>query len=203
MRAMLGPMTIRLVMITHAPTAATREARFPADEPLDARGATAMAGADRGAPRRFDRVVRGPERRCDATSQGLGLDAIVDPALTDLDLGAWRGRTLPELESSQPVELGAWLTDPHAAPHGGESLSSLVERVTVWLDELPGERVRMAAITHPAIVRAAVLRVLGAPLSCFWRLDSAPLTQTWLTRHGGRWQLRETGHPLTPSGDAG
>jgi broad specificity phosphatase PhoE len=204
MRAMLGPMTIRLVMITHAPTAATREARFPADEPLDARGAAAATtAAARGALRRFDRVVRGPERRCGATSHGLGLDAVVDSALTDLDLGAWRGRTLPELESSRPAELGAWLTDPHAAPHGGESLSSLMERVTGWLDGLPGERVRIAAVTHPAVVRAAVLKVLGAPLSCFWRLDSAPLTQTWLTRHEGRWQLRETGHALTPSADVG
>ena len=63
MQAMLGTMTIRLVMIAHAPTAATREARFPSDEPLDARGADAAAGA-RGTLRRFDRVVRGPERRC-------------------------------------------------------------------------------------------------------------------------------------------
>ena len=201
MRAMLGPMTIRLVMITHAPTAATRDARFPADEPLDARGADAAAA--RGVLGRFDRVVRGPERRCDATARALGLDAVVDPALADLDLGTWRGRTLPELEASRPAELGAWLADPHAAPHGGESLTSLMERVTGWLDDLPGERVRIAALTHPAVVRAAVLRVLGAPPSCFWRLDSAPLTQTRLTRHGGRWQLRETGHPLTPSGDTG
>jgi broad specificity phosphatase PhoE len=195
MRAMLGPMTIRLVMITHAPTAATREARFPSDEPLDARGADATADAQ-GTLRRFDRVVRGPERRCGETAAGLGLDAVADPALADLDLGAWRGRTLTELEASMPADLGAWLTDPDAASHGGESLSSLMERVTGWLGELTGERLRIAAITHPAVVRAAVLHVLGAPLSCFWRLDSAPLTQTWLTRHGGRWQLRETGHPL-------
>jgi broad specificity phosphatase PhoE len=189
-------MTIRLVMITHAPTAATREARFPSDEPLDARGTEAAAGA-RGALRRFDRVLRGPERRCGETASGLDLDAVVDPSLADLDLGAWRGRTLTELEASAPSDLGAWLTDPDAAPHGGESLSSLMERVAGWLGELSEDRVHIAAITHPAVVRAAVLQTLGAPLNCFWRLDSAPLTQTWLTRHGGRWQLRETGHPLT------
>jgi broad specificity phosphatase PhoE len=198
MRAMLGTMTIRLVMITHAPTAATRESRFPADDPLDARGAETAAAA-RGTLRRFDRVLRGPERRCAETAAGLGLDAVVDPSLVDLDLGAWRGRTLTELEASQAMELGTWLTDPDAAPNGGESLSSLMDRVAGWLDGLPAERARIAAITHPAVVRAAVLQTLGAPLNCFWRLDSAPLTQTWLTHHGGRWQLRETGHPLTAS----
>ena len=98
MQAMLGTMTIRLVMITHAPTAATREARFPADEPLDARGAEAAGAA--GTLRRFDRVLRGPERRCAETAAGLDLDAAVDPSLADLDLGAWRGRTLTELEAS-------------------------------------------------------------------------------------------------------
>jgi broad specificity phosphatase PhoE len=196
MRAMLGTMTIRLVMITHAPTAATREARFPADEPLDARGAETAAGA-RGALRRFDRVLRGPERRCGETAAGMGLDAIVDPSLADLDLGSWHGRTLTELEASAPADLGTWLTDPDAAPHGGESLFSLMDRVAGWLGGLPEERVRIAAVTHPAVVRAAALQTLGAPLSCFWRLDSAPLTQTWLTHSGGRWQLRETGHPLT------
>jgi broad specificity phosphatase PhoE len=200
MRAMLVTMTIRLVMITHAPTAATREARFPADDPLDARGADTVA-AVRGALRRFDRVLRGPERRCGETAARLGLDAAVNPSLADLDLGAWRGRTLAGLEASQAAGLGAWLTDPDAAPHGGESLSALMDRVAAWLGELAAERARIAAITHPAVVRAAVLRTLGAPLNHFWRLDSAPLSQTWLTHHDGRWQLRETGHPLTATGD--
>jgi broad specificity phosphatase PhoE len=191
--------TIRLVLVSHAPTAATREARFPSDEPLDARGAGAATEA-RGALRRFDRVLRGPERRCAETAAGLGLDAVADPSLADLDLGTWRGRTLPDLETSQPADLGAWLTDPDTAPHGGESLSSLLDRVAGWLAGLPAERERIAAVTHPSVVRAAVLHTLGAPLGCFWRLDSAPLTQTVLTRHGGRWQLRETGHPLVERG---
>ncbi|MDN3358797.1 histidine phosphatase family protein [Actinomadura sp. DC4] len=177
-------------MITHASTAATQEARFPGDEPLDVRGLRTASAASM--PRRFDGVLRGPELRCAQTASAVGLDAVADPALADLDLGAWRGRTLTELEP----DLGAWPTDPAAAPHGGESLTALAERVASWLLGLPGERSLLAAVTHPAVVRAAVLHTLGAPLTGFWRLDSAPLTQTWLTRHGGRWQVRETGHRL-------
>jgi broad specificity phosphatase PhoE len=190
-------MTIRLTLITHASTSATQDARFPADEPLDAHGTEVAARtAAAGALRRLSRVFRGPETRCAQTAAALGLDAEAHPSLADLNLGTWRGRTLTDLETEAPADLGAWLTDPEATPHGGESLTALMERVAGWLDELPPEPARIAAITHPAVVRAAVLHTLGAPLACFWRLDSGPLTQTRLTHHGGRWQLRETGHPL-------
>lgn len=190
-------MAVRLVLVAHAATAASREARFPGDEPLDERGAHAAAAAD-GALRRVTAAYRGPEERCRQTATALGLDAVADPALADLDVGAWRGRTLTELAADHPVDLRAWLTDPRAAPHGGESVAELVARVAHWLDEFAAEAARIAAVTHPAVIRAAVLHTLGAPPECFWRLDAAPLSQTWLTHDGRRWQLRETGHPLTP-----
>lgn len=141
--------------------------------------------------RRIDLAWRGPETRCRETAEALGLDAVADPALADLDLAAWRGRPLPEVP---PEALQAWMTDPHAAPHGGETLADLLIRVPRWLSDLPGGRI--AAVTHPAVIRAAVLYVLGAPPASFWRIDIAPLSQTRLSRHGGRWQLNETGHAL-------
>ena len=193
-------MTIRLILVTHASTPATASAGFPDDEPLDPRGLTAAREAS-GTLRRFAVAWRGPERRCAETSEALGLSATAHPALADLDLGSWRGRTLTALGTERPAELGAWLADPEAAPHGGETVSGLVGRVAGWLGELseadsPEGSSRVVAVTHPAVVRAAVLHVMGAPANAFWRLDAGPLTQTWLSRHGGRWQLRETGHPL-------
>jgi broad specificity phosphatase PhoE len=187
-------MTVRLVLVAHASTAATQEARFSRDEPLDARGREMAAAAE--TPRRFDLALRGPEKRCEETATTLGLQAAAHPSLADLDLSGWRGRTLTSLEAEHPAELGAWLTDPSATPHGGESLSALVDRVSGWLNSLAPGPTRIVAVTHPAVVRAAVLHALGAPLACFWRLDVAPLTQTRLSHHSGRWQLRETGHPL-------
>ena len=190
-------MTVRLVLIAHAPTSATREARFPSGEPLDEHGTTA-ARAAAGTLRRIGAAHRGPETRCAQTADALGLPATAHPSLADLDLGAWRGRTLDELARDHPADLAAWLGDPEATPHGGESLRALTDRVAAWLDELPATPARLAAITHPAVVRAAALHTLGAPASCFWRLDTAPLSQTWLSRNDGRWRLRETGHPLGP-----
>ena len=35
-----------------------------------------------------------------------------------------------------PAELAVWLTDPTQAPHGGESVVDLIDRVGGWLDSL-------------------------------------------------------------------
>ncbi|MFC4056215.1 histidine phosphatase family protein [Actinomadura syzygii] len=190
-------MTVRLVLISHASTAAVRHARFPDDEPLDARG-LAAATACHGALGRVSAAHRGPERRCAQTAEALGLDAAPDPLLCDLDAGAWRGRRLTDLGSENPADVYAWMTDPGRAPHGGEPVADVIARTAAWLDRLPDTPSRIAAVTHPAMIRAAVLHVLDAPPGAFWRVDVPPLSQTRLSLNDGRWRLRETGHPLDP-----
>ncbi|MBG0816780.1 histidine phosphatase family protein [Planomonospora sp. ID82291] len=133
-------------------------------------------------------ALRAPERRCLQTAEALGLRAGPDPLLADWDHGRWRGMTLAEVEAAEPAELAAWLTDPAAAPHGGESVLDLLGRVSGWLSAVaPG---RTVAVTHPAVVRAAVVHALDAPARSFWRVDAAPLTRVALTGRGGRWRLR-------------
>ena len=173
----------RLVLVAHAPPTATRRAAFPADEPLE--------HPDRVGPAALGRMSgwrRGPELRCEQTAAGLGWDCVVDPALADLDFGAWRGQDLNDDVS--------WLVDPGAAPHGGESVVDVLARVGAWLDDLRGSGERVGAVTHPAVIRAAVVHVLGAPPQAFWRIDAAPLTFTRLSSTGTLWTLRETGHAV-------
>lgn len=191
-------MVTRLILVCHAPTIATRAARFPDDEALDEHG-TAQAAAAAGALGRVDEVGCGPETRCRETATALGLDPTIEPALADLHVGAWRGRTLSELQREQPAGLQAWLTDPAALPHGGESLRDLQARVGDWLDELRAATGRIVAITHPSVIRASVVHALHTPPESFWRIDVPPLSHTRLSGNGSgnEWTLRETGHPLT------
>jgi broad specificity phosphatase PhoE len=56
------------------------------------------------------------------------------------------------------------------------------------------------AITHPAVVRAAIVHALGAPPAAFWRIDVAPLSRTDLSGRDGRWNLRGIGRPDRPDG---
>src|SRR6185437_2451094 len=98
------------------------------------------------------RALTGPELRTRQTAQLLGLDARVEPLLADLDCARWQGQTL---ESLPAESLQDWLTDPAAAPHGGESIVDLIARVAGWLESLETRDSQVVAVTHPAVIRAA------------------------------------------------
>jgi broad specificity phosphatase PhoE len=184
--------TTRVVLIRHASTTATRAASFPLeDDPLDRFGredAESLAGA---LGPRSDVYLCGPSRRARETAQALGLaSALVEPALDECDFGSWRGRTLEAIHAADPDGAVAWMTDPAAAPHGGESLLDVLERVRGWMGGVAGGGARIVAITHAGVIRAAIVVALGAPPEAFWRIDVSPLSQTLLHERDGRWTLR-------------
>ncbi|HEX6352709.1 histidine phosphatase family protein [Actinophytocola sp.] len=181
-------MTSRLVLISHAATSATRRAAFPADEPIET--------TPDPMPLRANGYLTAPETRCRQTAAGLGLTADVEPALRDCDHGAWRGRTLDDLD---PAAMTAWLTDPAAAPHGGESVMDLIDRIGGWLDGFPKDHRKIVAVTHAAVVKAAVVHAILATPRSFWRIDVPPLSQTVLSGHSRGWTLRTLAAPLTPA----
>lgn len=187
----------RLVLIAHAATPATRLAAFGPADPLDAAG---LAAASAVMVRRHDVAVCSPRPACVQTAAALGLSATIDPGLADCDFGRWQGRSLDDVAGAEPDGVRAWLEDPDAAPHGGESLHDLIARIRTWL---PGVAVTKAttgtvvAVTHPAVVRAAIVVALTASARSFWRIDVSPLTETVLVGGGERWNLRITGRRLS------
>jgi broad specificity phosphatase PhoE len=187
-------MPTRLTLICHGATAATRSGAFPADEPLEDR-ALARVAELRPMIRRADRVWTSPALRARQTAAALGLEAMEDPALRDVDAGRWAGRRLEEIQAAEPRGVIAWLSDPDAAPHGGEALSSLLIRVATWLDARAGDGGSGIAVTHAAVIRAAILQALGAPASSFWHIDIAPLSVVKLSHDGRRWAWRASSLP--------
>lgn len=176
---------VRLTLVSHAMTDATAAGRFPTDEPLNALGhRQADAAVELGV---IDAAYCGPEKRARQTAELLGLSAAVEPQLGDLDFGRWRGSVLGGVP---PADLAVWLTDPARAPHGGESVVDLVDRVRRWMDSLASVRGRLVAVTHPAVVRAAILVALDAPPKSFWRIDIAPMSRTVMNFRGHAWTLR-------------
>ena len=190
-----GPPVTSLTLISHASTRALRRAAFPADESLDPSAFRKAAGAR--PLHRTGQAWTGPERRAVQTAEALALKATIEPALRDCDYGRWAGRSLAALQLEEPEAVSAWLGDPGAAPHGGESIGDVLGRVASWLDTLAQRGGRFVGVTHPAIVRAAITHAIGGVPSSFWRIDVAPLTLASLRARGGRWTLRASGSPIS------
>lgn len=187
-------MTSRVTLISPATTPSLRRARFDDGDSLDAGGA-ARAGAAAGHLPTTGRTLASPTTRCRETATALGLTASEETELAGLDVGRWRGRTLEEVGMAEPEAVARWLADPSAAPHGGESVRDLRERVARWLKTYGHADGRTIAVVEPEVVRAVAVNVLNAPATAFWRLDVPPLTATELTGRSGRWNLR-LGRPL-------
>lgn len=183
----------RLLLVRHAATPATRALTFPADEALDERGLADAAGLAAALPADPGDVLCSPAARCTGTAGAAGLnEVVVDARLAESDFGTWAGRSLEEVHGEDLDAARAWMTDPDAAPHGGESLTDFSTRVASWLDEQATFDGRAVAITHGGVIKAAVVHALGAPVMSFWRVDVAPLSITTLHAHDGRWTVVRT-----------
>lgn len=189
-------MLVRLTMICSGATAATRQGAFPADEPLEPRSQT-LAKTMRGTLRRADRLWTAPALRARQTGEALALPqhASVEPLLSDQDHGRWTGKRFEDVQAEYPDAIAAWLWDPDAAPHGGESLADVARRASKTMDRLIAERGHTIVVTHASVIRTAILHVLGAPLTASWKIDIEPLSITDFRSDGRRWVLRACGVP--------
>ena len=180
---------IRLVLVACAPTAATRRAAFPLDEPLDDKGladATTLASS----LRKPDRALTSPALRARQTAAALGLDAVTADALRDLEYGGWAGATAAEIHARDAKGFAAWLQDAAATPHGREPVARLLARTRAWMRDLTKGDGRVIAVTHAPVIRAAIMAALDAPFAAFWRIDVPPLGRVSLNADGDRWRLR-------------
>ena len=183
-------------LVASAPTPALRHAVFGADDDLDEgglRAAALLAGAGGGGGRhplgRADDWIAAPARAAVQTARAAGREPVVESALADTDYGRWAGSSLDAVAAADPQAVAAWLTDPDAAPHGGESVTALTARVAGWLDQRCRTGRRAVVFTHPAVIRAALVHALGLPPAAFRQLDVAPLSVTRLRWRSGGWTL--------------
>ena len=185
-------MTARLLLVCHASTEATRTAAFPADEPLEDKGRMRAVALSGGLPR-ADRHWSSPELRTRQTAEALGLDAAIQPMLRECDYGRWTGITIDAVQAREPEAVASWLHDLSATPHGGESILDLMERVALWLAGEQANQGRSIVVTHPTVIRAAIVHAIEAAPQSFWRIDVAPLSMTRLSGAQGRWNLSAAG----------
>ncbi|PTQ74109.1 histidine phosphatase family protein [Pseudomonas sp. GV071] len=177
----------RLTLIAHARTPAQKLGRLADDEAIEDVAAELISALQVRAGERQG-VLCGPELRTRQTAALLVNDLVLEPALADCDLAAWRGLSLKDLQEQQADALQQWLNDSAAAPHGGESLDALGARVGAWLEGFrqPGH---WLAVTHPFVIRAALAHVLHCSPADAQQIDVEPLAMVELS-HYGKWRLR-------------
>jgi broad specificity phosphatase PhoE len=121
--------------------------------------------------------VTSPARRCRLP------ETAVEPRLRAWDLGRWAGRALDEFD------LASWRSDPSYAEHGGESLVDLAARTGELLEDWHDRSGRLVAVTHAAVIKAAVVHALRAPIGAVWDLDVAPASLTELHATPTGWRV--------------
>ena len=123
---------------------------------------------------------------------GYAAELVVEPGLTEQDLGGWQG--LPH------ADLPARLTDPAhpfwpvgaiEVPPGGESMAHVVERVGATLEDLAqtcaGQDV--VCVSHGGAIRAAVAHAMGVGAGAALHVSVQNLSLTVLERFAAGWRV--------------
>ncbi|MGC4154811.1 MAG: histidine phosphatase family protein [Propionicimonas sp.] len=173
---------MKLTLVTPGPTAGTRDAVFgPAGDLLDATPVAVRPGTA---------LYFAPEPACRQTAAVPDAEATVLDDLRGPGFGSWQGLSLHQVVECDPVGLQAWLSDPAAVPHGGESLAVHLARVAALLDAVEWPE-RGAIVVAPALtVRAACIHALAAGERSLLHLDIAPGTTARISRTRGTWRLQ-------------
>lgn len=182
----------RLIVLCRGATPASRQLLFSSDEPLipkDVERSRSIAHT----LGNFDTILFAPEIAAAQTAAAFPGPAISCDALRDVDYGQWNNRTFADVSEQSPQEMALWLSDPTAAPHGGESFKQAQARAASWLHSLHARGGNILAVTHSIVLKLLFADVVGAPLTSIWRIDAEPMTMLGLTSDGKRWALRSFG----------
>lgn len=184
-------LTTRLTLLCHGRTTA-RPSAFPADEPLAPHEHLKIGelAPQLGKP---DRVLSSPAHAAWQTAELISENVLVDRALADINYGKWIGMRISDVQASEPESLAEWIENPDFVPHGVESHADLLARIGAWLEARTGERGHTLAVTHPNVVRAVVIAVLGAAPGAFRNIDVEHLSVADIRSDGRRWTLRSLG----------
>jgi broad specificity phosphatase PhoE len=160
----------RIYLVRHGRTIMNAQVRFRGrlDIPLDEVGEREAQEAARNlAPVGVRAVYSSPLCRARAVGEAIaaasGVEEVTDHAgLVNVDYGEWEGLTKEECRERDPELFRLYADEPEEAHcPGGEALADAADRVVAALLEIgrrhPGEPV--AAVSHGAMVRLAVLRV--------------------------------------------
>jgi probable phosphoglycerate mutase len=210
-----------LVLVRHGETIWHAENRYAGSTeiPLNARGREQAERLGRWAAfAQLSAIWVSPQLRTRETAavaeHATGLVATVDPRLREIDFGHAEGLTVAEIQRDFPEAFLAFQKDPAAHPMpGGEDPCQAAQRAVACFRDIAATSAdsRVLVVTHGSLLRLALCRLLGIPLSAYRTVyplilngaiteislnaDSASLLQFNVPPD------QVTGSPLSPSGE--
>jgi probable phosphoglycerate mutase len=160
-----------LLVARHGETDWNRDGRWQghADPPLNDTGrrqAHELAAALRGEP--IAAVYASDLRRARETAEivaaDLGLPVTVDERLREVDVGAWSGLTMADLEERFPDSVRRWRgADPAHSFGDGETYAAMGERVVAAVEEIVGRHAdeRVLVVGHGGPIRSLLAHSAG------------------------------------------
>ena len=120
-----------------------------------------------------------------------------DPALREINFGAWELRRHDEIEAVDPAAQRAfWESPGDSAPPGGESWNAVAARVSKAADALVAAHAGadIVVVAHFGAILTQVQRALGVDTRSVFahRLDNLSVTR--LTHEGGEWRAGAINH---------
>lgn len=182
---------MRLLLVRHGQSEwnAGRVLQGQADIPLSDLGrAQALALAPTVAALAPDRAVTSDLARARDTAAHLGHPtARLDPALREIDVGAWQGRSIPALQQEDAAAYSGWRAGTHR-PDGGEDWPAFVARVdrAIRAEAAVGGRT-VLVVCHGGVIRAALQALIGLTPRAV--LPVAPASLTAVRLDGGTARL--------------
>ncbi|MFQ6016295.1 MAG: histidine phosphatase family protein [Anaerolineae bacterium] len=184
-------MTTRLILVRHGETEWNRTERFQGHanvslNEVGRRQARALARRLSKEGDKISTIYASDLARAYETAQiiaeALGKAVVARQDLREVDIGAWSGRTMPEISELFPEELEGWQGGVMEMQRGGgESYLDLQKRAVKAFAEIAARHPQetIVVVTHGGTMRAFLCDILNMPLRNMGRisLDNASLSE--------------------------
>ena len=155
----------RIALIRHGPTDWNAEHRLQGrtDRPLSDEGRAEVSGWRVPDEYQSFKWVSSPLSRAQQTAEILSLTiARLEPAIIEMDWGAWEGHTRTELDEIYGEEVSIRAAKGlDLRPHNGESPRDVRDRVAAWARDVASTGTSTGAVCHQGIIRAALSLATG------------------------------------------
>ena len=144
-----------------------------------------------------DLVITSDLRRARETAERLGYpDAVPEPGLREISVGAWEGQEIPDLISRSADDYAGWRAGTYC-PEGGEAWDAFCSRTEAAIHRAARDDAgTVLMVCHGGVIRAILHRLIGLEPRHIVPVSPASLSAMRIENGRARLEL----YNLRPSG---